>query len=377
MTYYDGYIDNQGDLERICTELQDEKIIAIDMESNGFFRYPEFICLIQVGYQDKQFLVDPIALKNIDPLLALFQDPEHTLLLHSGSYDVTSFKRDYNCSFGHLYDTSIAAAFLGQTKLGLDGVINETLGIDIPKDKSLQRSDWTRRPLNAKQVMYAKADVQYLHELHRIQTDELRKQGRLAWVEEENELSKNIEYKEPTPPEKSFLKAKYVKRLSPRGKSIYREIYIYRDGAALEKGVPPFRVFHNDLILKIAEHCAETLTVPDRSVKLPRPYIEGIKEAIQRGLECEPFTFKSAVPTSRMLKDSQVKRLKKLKNWRNKMGEKLQLAPPLIWQAPHLELLVQCNNRTEAEKSFENSSVRRWQKESFGEDLLTFWESII
>ena len=186
VTYYDGYIDNSTDLNRLCDDLKNEEIIAIDMESNGFFRYPEFICLIQVGFQGKQYLVDPIALKNIDPLIAIFKDPQYLLLLHSGSYDVTSFKRDYDCTFGRLYDTSIAAAFLGHQKLGLDTVIKETIGVDIPKDKSLQRSDWTKRPLSTTQVRYAKADVEYLHGLHQKQTDALKKLGRMEWVDEEN-----------------------------------------------------------------------------------------------------------------------------------------------------------------------------------------------
>ncbi len=376
MTYYNGYIDNQGDLKRICNELHEQKIIAIDMESNGFFRYPEFICLIQVGYDNKQFLVDPIALKNIDPLIEIFQNPKHLLLLHSGSYDVTSFKRDYNCTFGNLYDTSIAAAFLGHTKLGLDNIIKETLNIDIPKDKSLQRSDWTKRPLNSKQITYAKADVKFLHELYFKQTAKLKTLNRLEWVQEESALSKAIPYRQPSPPEENFLKAKFVKRLSPKAKAIYREIFIYRDKIALEKGVPPFRIFHNDLILKFAEHCAKTEKLPSRELKLPRPNIDGIKQAIQKGLDSEPFYYSPEMPIAKMLNDNQAKKLKKLKKWRTNLGENLNIAAPLIWQATHLEILAQCNNRTEAKQSFSNPIVRNWQKQSFGDDLLNFLETL-
>ena len=372
MSYSDGFIDGQADLLRLTDELKDVEIIAVDMESNGFFRYPEFICLIQIGFGGRQYLVDPVALGNIDSLLAIFADPKHLLLLHSCSYDVSSFKRDYDCEFGRLFDTATAAAFLGLTRLGLGGVLTETLGVDIPKSKKLQRCDWTHRPLSSEQVAYAKSDVQFLHELHSAQTARLNEQGRVDWVEEENGLAKLRAYKQPASPEQSYLKAKLVGGLSPRGKAIYRELFIYRDKAALGKGVPPFKVLDNDLMVKVSGYCAETGKNLDGSIRVPYAHIKGVEQAVEKGLAAEPITDGPKTHTALRLDPKQRMLLKRLKGWRAGIAAKLGLDPPLLWPTSHFEVLARRGAFTVEKNILNTPSVRKWQKEEFGSELLAF-----
>ena len=78
----------------------------------------------------------------------LLSDPSVEKVLHSADYDLRSLDRDWGFRIRSLFDTSVAAAFLGSTSLGLAAVLQEYLGVQVPKSRRLQRADWTVRPLS-------------------------------------------------------------------------------------------------------------------------------------------------------------------------------------------------------------------------------------
>ena len=45
-----------------------EPWIGLDIEGNGFYRYPEQVCLIQISIGDTPYLVDPLDIKDLGPL---------------------------------------------------------------------------------------------------------------------------------------------------------------------------------------------------------------------------------------------------------------------------------------------------------------------
>ena len=374
MSYDDGYIDRPAELAQLVDDLRGERVVAVDMESNGFFRYPEFICLIQIGFGGRQFIVDPIALRDVSPLLEVFADPGRLILLHACSYDVSSFKRDYDCEFGNLFDTAIAAAFLGFERLGLDSVLKDALGVDVPKNKKLQRCDWTRRPLTSEQISYAKSDVAFLIELYSIQKSALDELGRLDWVEEECDRAKLLPPPLIKSPEESFRKTKNLRSLSPLAVSIFKELFILRDALAREKGVPPFKTLSNDTLMNLSARCAERKRPPDGSIRLPRRYIEPVANAVRRGLANGPLNLSSPRYEPRM-DGSQKSLLKKLKRYRSDLGEKLKLDPSLLWPVANLEKLACATDRVDAERIMEDDDVRRWQRREFAGPLLKFLES--
>ena len=167
-------------------EALDESWIGLDIEGNGFYRYPEQVCLIQISIGDTPYLVDPLDIEDMGPLGKVISEPSITKIVHSGDYDIRSLHRDYGIVFEGLFDTSIAAAFLGSKRLGLDAILKEYIDADVTKDKKLQRSDWTNRPLTREAVVYAADDVRYLGEARSVLTQRLLDKGRIEWVEEES-----------------------------------------------------------------------------------------------------------------------------------------------------------------------------------------------
>ena len=169
----------------------------MDLESNGFHRYPERVCLIQLAVADEIFLIDPLVIEDMAPLGVLLSAPSVVKIFHSADYDIRSLDRDWGFRVSPLFDTSSGAAFIGHTRLGLAALIKDWFDVEIPKTKSLQRADWTIRPLSAELREYAATDVIYLARLADLLNDRLRALGRTAWVREECERLANVRYVAP------------------------------------------------------------------------------------------------------------------------------------------------------------------------------------
>ena len=137
--------------------------LALDLEADGFHRYPEQTALLQLALPDGSvLLLDPLALPDLDALGAALADPAVPIVVHSSSYDVRALDRDFDFHIRGLVDTSIAAQLTGNAQLGLGNVLLEVLGVDLPKPKRLQRFDWSRRPLPDEALDYAAGDVIHL-----------------------------------------------------------------------------------------------------------------------------------------------------------------------------------------------------------------------
>lgn len=136
--------------------------VAVDIESNGFFRYHERICLVQLSSGDTAFLVDPLAIEDLRPLGELLGDLSVEKVFHAGDYDLRSFDRDWGFRLNNIFDTGIAASLIGSQQLSLQAVVEEYAGVKLEKHRNLQRSDWTKRPLSPEAVKYAASDVLHL-----------------------------------------------------------------------------------------------------------------------------------------------------------------------------------------------------------------------
>jgi ribonuclease D len=129
-------------------------------------------------------LIDPFAV-DIAPLLELVSDESVTKIVHAGGQDLQIFFANYGCTARHVFDTQIAAAFLGYGhQAGYIDLVRRS--IDGPTlSKKLQFTDWAARPLSKEQMEYALDDVRYLPTMYRHVRADLVKRGRLAWAQTE------------------------------------------------------------------------------------------------------------------------------------------------------------------------------------------------
>ena len=244
-------LTSSDDLHKIVKDAASNKYISIDIEGNGFFRYPEFVCLIQLCVGEDIYLIDPLAIEDISSLGIVFADQKILKILHAGDYDIRSLNRDYGFSFTNVFDTSLAAGLLGSKKLGLDSVLKEYIDADVTKDKKLQRSDWTVRPLSKAARKYAADDVKYLFPAMQVMKEKLENLNRISWLAEECERLQSVTFNAKDE-DTAFLDVKGSKSLDGQALSVLQALYSIREDEAIGRDRPPFKIVGDSVLVAIA-----------------------------------------------------------------------------------------------------------------------------
>jgi ribonuclease D len=245
------WVETDAALAEVSQRLRAPGEIALDTEGDSLHHYPERLSLIQLAVSSGDvWLVDPLALGDLAPLAPVFTAPSVQTVLHAGDNDLVQLKRR-GFGFAAIFDTSIAARFLGAKALGLDVLLETYLGVELPPSK--QRDDWSRRPLSEAQRRYAVADVLHLFALKHRLTEELVRVGRLAWVEEECAALAAQPAVERVPDPNAFAGLKGARDLAPRNLAVLRELYELREALARTLDRPPFKVLGEETLVRLAQ----------------------------------------------------------------------------------------------------------------------------
>ena len=363
-------INDQPGYRRAMEAVSGAARIGLDLESNGFFRYPERVCLVQVSAPAGAFVIDPLAVEDLSALGETLANPRVETILHSGSYDVVSLDRDWGFRLGRIFDTQIAAAFTGIRRLGLAPVLESVLGVSIPKEKNLQRSDWSVRPLSEKALSYAAGDVLHLFDLRDALGDKLRRLGRERWAEEECRRLAASRYEKPDP-EMAVFNVKGWRSLDARGLAILKALVEYREDQAAVTGRPPFRIVPDMALTALAAKPNSDLSRVRGIGRYARGRLAaGIRRAIADGRAADPVRPPPA-PRRRRLSRAETAvaggRLAALKAWRAEIGRSLDLDPALIWPMTVLQRVAR--NPDALDDELHSEEVRDWQRAEFGDSI--------
>ena len=364
------FIDDQQSWDRVAEALASEPLLALDTESNSLHAYREKVCLIQISAGEDIFLLDPLAVTDLSALGSLLANPSITIVAHGSDYDVRCLHRDYGFTVRSLFDTELAARFLGLPRTNLSSVLEGILGVGIPKSRALQTSDWGRRPLSQPAMEYAAGDVQYLPKLAGDLQGRLATLRRLDWVTEECQRLEQVRQSPPDPPETAMLRVKGSSRLGPRDLAVLKELFLFREEEARRMDCPPFRVLTNDALLILANSPdLELHKVRGLPIGIARRAGEHIREAIQRG-RYGPEVRQPSQPKNKPWEPETRARVKLLKLWRSQQGASLGLDPALVWPAASLERLAHYWNGSAAESPDAGAQeVRNWQRREFSQAL--------
>ena len=362
-----------GDLTRAAGELRTAGEIALDTEGDSLHHYPERLALVQIGLPDGAvWLVDPIALTDLAPLGPVFTDPARTLILHAGDNDLVHLKRRYGLTFASVFDTAIAARFLGGKALGLDVLLETYLGVALPPSR--QKDDWSMRPLDAAQLAYAAADVQHLFALRARLTEELAKIGRLAWVEEEcAALAAQPAPERPVDPD-AWLGVKGARDLPPRALAVMRELFALREQLARGADRPPFKILGEDTLLRIAQalptDSATLGTIPGITPRVLGRWGPALLGAVERGLALPEGELPVIPRRPRpVIPGAMSRRIDKLRRWRVTAVERIGLEPGIVLPNRLITAVAAAGPRTLDELGAVEG-MRRWRVETLGSDLL-------
>ena len=246
-------ITDSAALANLCARLADAPFVTVDTE---FMRestyYPE-LCLIQIADTEEAAAIDPKAPGlDMQPLLDLLVDNEDVLkVFHAGGQDLEIVYNLTGKTPHPLFDTQIAAMALGQgEQIGYSNLVDSWLGIQI--DKGARFTDWSRRPLDQRQVDYAIGDVTHLAKIFPKMLERLKKTGRGAWLDQEMErIADPANY--ANDPDQAWKRVRISGR-KPEVLGRLKAIARWRELEAQGKDLPRGRIVKDETIADIASH---------------------------------------------------------------------------------------------------------------------------
>ncbi|WP_347716790.1 ribonuclease D [Sphingomonas sp.] len=246
-------IDTSAELSALCQRLSQHPFVAVDTEFMRENTYWPELCLLQIASVDEAAAIDPMA-SGLDmaPLLELLVDNHDVMkVFHAGGQDLEIVYTLTGKMPVPLFDTQIAAMALGHgEQIGYSNLIESMLGHSL--DKGARFTDWSRRPLDKRQIDYAIADVTHLAEIFPRMVDKLRRNGRGAWLDEEMERLAD-------PSSFAFDTEHAWKRLKLPGRNPLvlgrlKAIAAWRETEARGKNLPRGRIIKDDTLGELASH---------------------------------------------------------------------------------------------------------------------------
>ncbi len=266
-------IEQPADFDDLIEDLSDTGYIAIDTESNSFHAYYERICLIQISTSERDYIVDPLALKDLSPLGKVLADPASQKIFHAASNDILGLKRDFQFYVANLFDTAIACKLLGYTHLGLAKILEEQFEVKL--NKKWQRCDWGRRPLQEDQLAYAQLDTHYLIALRHRLAAVLEARGLAEKAREAFAKACEQENQEKTFHPGNFIQIRGARALDPIGQCVLKALYVYRENEARRRDRAPFRILSNETLLRLAQTRPTTVQQFAKTKGVPQSYRRG------------------------------------------------------------------------------------------------------
>ncbi len=317
------------------------------------------------------WLVDPLALGDLGPLASVFATPSVVTVLHAGDNDLVQLKRR-GFGFASLFDTSIAARFLGAKALGLDVLLGTYLGVELPPSR--QRDDWSRRPLSEAQRRYAESDVLHLFALKRRLTEELERIGRLAWVEEECAALAAQPAVERVVDPNAFARLKGARDLPLSNLAILRELYELREQLARAADRPPFKILAEETLVRLAQappdDAAALASVPGCTPKVIGRWGEAILAAVARARAIPEAALPTLERPPRLrIPGIAARRIEVLRQWRTEAAPRFGLEPGLLLPNRLITAVALAAPRDAGALALLDG-LRRWRAETFGAEII-------
>ena len=250
-------ISSTDDLAALVSRMKGHDFVAVDTEFMRENTYWPDLCLLQIASPDEAAAIDPKAEGlNMDPLLELMVNNDEVLkVFHAGGQDLEIIHNLTGNVPNPLFDTQIAAMALGYgEQIGYSNLVESVLGHTL--DKGARFTDWSRRPLDKRQIDYAIADVTHLATIFPKLVNKLVKTGRGAWLDEEmDRLADPSSF--AFAPEDAWKRLKLPSR-NPAVLGRLKALAGWRETEARSKNLPRGRIVKDDTLNELASHPPKT-----------------------------------------------------------------------------------------------------------------------
>lgn len=348
-----------------CHRLSSSPFVTVDTE---FMRENTFwaqLCLVQIAGPDESAIIDPLA-SGIDlaPFYALMAHEQVTKVFHAARQDIEIFVKQAGVVPKPLFDTQVAAMVCGYgDQVSYDQLVYRITGDHI--DKSSRFTDWSHRPLTAKQIAYAISDVTHLRDVYLSLSAQLAEQGRTTWVDEEMAVLTDVATYH-THPEDAWQRLK-LRVKKPRQLAVLQSLAAWREREAQSRDVPRGRVLKDEAIYEIALQQPSDADALGRLRSIPRGFersssARSILASVEQALGL-PEADLPRVPRHRPAPEHSGAAVELLKVLLKKVSEEHGVAARVIASTEDLE-------RIAADDRADVPALRGWRRRLFGEQAL-------
>lgn len=359
-------ITQQNELNEACEQLAKGTFLCVDTEFHRETTYWPELCLIQASCEGYEVIIDPIAGDlDLEPFLALLADESRPKVFHAARQDMEIFNRLIGHPPRPIFDTQIAAMALGiGDSVSYDNLIQRVLKRRI--DKSSQFTDWKRRPLTEKQLVYAMGDVTHLRDAYVRMMQRLTDMDRLGWAEAEMaELASPELY--DTSPENAWKRLK-MRKPNKEYAAVFASVAAWREEKAQTLNKPRRRILKDDAIQEIADQKPQSEKAFERLRAVPKGFIrskyaEGLMDAVYAAV-ADPSAHAPKLPKRQHNPEMPAGAPEMLKVLLKAVSDDADVVPRLIANAADIERLAR------GETANDIAALTGWRYELFGKKAL-------
>lgn len=291
MTISEHFIADDAALRDVVNDARSAPIYALDTEFHRERTYFPRLALVQLQWGNTNVLIDPLA---VDPRgLAELLCGSGLAVLHASQQDLEVLRYAVGAVPSRLFDTQLAAGFIGYSTPSLAALAQSQLKVTLSKGDRM--TDWMRRPLTASQCSYARSDVAHLEQLFERISSRVDQLGRSSWVSEACEELRLRPWGESNP-EDAWLRIKDARALKGEARGVAQALAAWRERRAMATNIPLRRVMSDMALLGIAqaaprstEDLAHARGVDERylSGSIAREILAAVKEGRERIVELD------------------------------------------------------------------------------------------
>ncbi|MGB3213055.1 MAG: HRDC domain-containing protein [Desulforhopalus sp.] len=358
-------IQNETDLETLVQRALKTDAVALDTEFVWERTYYPQLGLIQIALSDEEcYLIDPIAIQNLQSLGKLLSNRGVVKILHDAPQDLAILQRATGATPQNIFDTRLAAGFSNlPATLSLVNLVKELLDITLSKEET--RTNWLQRPLSEEQSRYALNDVRYLRAVRVILLTRIIGPKIKSWLQEELNLLNNPASYSGPPDNARFRKIRGNSHLDRLGLAVLKNLTTWREGVARKMDRPRGHIINDTILLEIARQKPPTTTdliaKTRLSEKATAKYGNTIVAIIKTTIGQQDSTYPAPHCSIRLSKNDKTS-LEKLNKLIALKCELLGITPGLIGNGSELKLLVKTLNTTTDDEPEQLRQADGWRK---------------
>ncbi|MBC95857.1 hypothetical protein CL649_03200 [bacterium] len=352
-------VNDQAGLVSIVKDLSKSDIYAIDTEFHREKTYFAKLALVQLRWRNRLVIIDPI---NLD--LTIFSELFESDLIavfHAGSQDLEVLHRATGVVPTNIFDTQIAAGFLGMRTPSLASLHENLLGVKLAKGDRL--TDWFQRPLTESQLQYAASDVRHLLDLHKILTQRLIELERFEWASAEfasflDRRQKLID------PKDAWQRIKEAKHLNKEARGVAQALAEWREITAQKNDIPNRYIMSDLALVGIAQRKPTKLSELKNirgfdSTQYQKEKGQHLLRIVERGLKTD--TIPSLKNQKKPLPPEMRPAITLLSAWLAQFATDKDIDPALLGSRSDIEELLRGESNSRLQKG--------WRHEEIGEQV--------